>query len=261
MKACIKYLSIVVAIIVLLLCIMRLHPYYRYAQPQDVVLEFLSLNNRKDTLKVAFIGDSWADYHYPYDSLLCSMLSKDAKMVSVKSKGNVGAKSKEIYERLSTTTNQILMWHPQYCVISAGINDAVAKLGKDYYVYHYQLILNHLIRLGIKPIVVEIPDVNYRAIANRESWTMRLRHLVSSLLTGSEIYGFESYRASLWSAVNHLEKEGKILYIPVSVWNAGGYLDDREFYQSDETHLNAKGYHLLDSCIASEIILDNKQMK
>jgi len=261
MKACIKYLSIVVAIIVLLLCIMRLHPYYRYAQPQDVVLGFLSLNNRKDTLKVAFIGDSWADYHYPYDSLLCSMLSKDGKMVSVQSKGNVGAKSKEIYERLSTTTNQILMWHPQYCVISAGINDAVAKLGKDYYVHHYQLILHQLIQLGIKPVVIEMPDVNYQAIASREPWTKRLRHLVSSLLTGSEMYDFESYRVSLRNAINHLENEGKILYIPVSAWNIDGYLDKKDLYLSDETHLNAKGYHLLDSCVASQIILDNKQKK
>ena len=257
MRAWITYLSLLITVIVLLLCLIRLHPYYQYAQLQDMNLSPSPI--KTDTLKIAFIGDSWADYHHPYDSLLCSMLSVGARLVSVKTKGNVGAKSKGIYERLSSTTRPILVWHPHYCIISAGINDAVAKLGADNYVHHYLLILRQLIRLGIKPVVLEVPDVNYRAIASRESWTMRLHHTLSSFLTGSKMYNFDSYRTSLKDAIDGLVRGGKVVYVPADAWNPLGYLDNRRLYESDETHLNPLGYHLLDSCIASVILRDMKQ--
>lgn len=257
MKAWITYLSMLIIVIVLLLCLMRLHPYYQYAQYKDMSLSPSSTKN--DTLRIAFIGDSWADYHHLYDSLLCSMIGGDDRLVSVKSKGNVGAKSRGIYERMSTSTRPILKWKPHYCIISAGINDAVAKLGEDNYVHHYQLILRQLIRLGIKPVVLEVPDVNYRAIASRESWTMRLHHTLSSFLTGSKMYNFDSYRTSLKDAIDDLVRGGKVVYVPADAWNPMGYLDNRRLYESDETHLNPLGYHLLDSCIASVILRDMKQ--
>lgn len=257
MKVWITYLSILITVMVLLLCSIRLHPYYQYAQYQDLVLSPSSPKN--DTLRIAFIGDSWAEYHYLYDSLLCSMIGVDGRLVRVKSKGNVGAKSKGIYERLSTSTRPILKWRPHYCIISAGINDAVAKLGADNYVHHYLLILRQLIRLGIKPVVLEVPDVNYRAIASRESWTMRLHHILSSLLTGSKMYEFDSYRTSLRNSIDDLVRDGEVVYIPADAWNPMGYHDNRGLYEFDETHLNSLGYHLLDSCVTSAILRDMKQ--
>lgn len=257
MKVCITYLSILITVIVLLLCSIRIHPYYQYTESQDLVLSTSSTKN--DTLRIAFIGDSWAEYHHPYDSHLCSMIGEGGRLVSVRSKGNVGAKSKGIYERLSTSTRPILMWRPHYCIISAGINDAVAKLGEDNYIHHYQLILRQLIQLGIKPVVLEVPDVNYRAIASRESWTMRLHHTLSSFLTDSRMFDFGSYRTSLKNTIDDLVRGGKVVYVPADAWNPMGYLDNRRLYESDETHLNPLGYHLLDSCIASVILRDMKQ--
>ena len=151
------------------------------------------------------------------------------------------------------------MERPKYCVVSAGINDAVAKLGKEYYVHHYMLILQQLLELGIKPVVLEMPEVNYRAVAGRESWTMRIRHILSSLMTGSELYGFDSYKVALVQTIKKVDMRGRIIYISADSWNAAGYQDKRGLYLSDEIHLNAKGYEVLDSCIASEILKDIKK--
>ena len=258
MKTFIKYTSVVIAVLLLLLGSLRLHPYYRLAKNQELIMDSI-VNFQRDTLKVAFIGDSWAAYQHPYDFLLCSMLSNDGRLISVTSKGNVGAKSHEIYERMFSTTKPILMERPEYCVISAGINDAVAKLGKEYYVHHYMLILQQLLELGIKPVVLEMPEVNYRAVAGREPWTMRIRHILSSLMTGSELYGFDSYKVALIKTIKKADMQSRIIYISADSWNAAGYQDKRGLYLDDEIHLNAKGYEVLDSCIALEILKDIKE--
>ena len=173
--------------------------------------------------------------------------------------GYVGAKSKSIYMQLYTTPPPLLEKCPDYCMISAGINDAVAKMGNDYYVHHYMLILQQLLLLNIKPVVLEIPDVNYHAIAGREPWTMRMRHYISSLITGSEMYGFDSYREALVSAIKKADMQKRIVYISADLWNPDGYQDSRGLYLSDETHLDAKGYAVLDSCIVSAILKDLKK--
>lgn len=255
MRTLIKWFSVFFIVLVLLLGSLRLHPYYQMAIKHDALMEKTD-SSLNDTLKIAFIGDSWAAYHHQYDSLLCSMLSSDGHSYYVISKGNVGAKSKQIYQCLSTTTKPILLNHPNYCIVSAGINDAVAKLGKEYYVYHCILILQQLLELEIKPVVLEMPEVNYHAIAGREPWMMRIRHMLSSMITDSEMYGFDTYKTALIQAIKNANMQSRIIYISADSWNTNGYMNDRGLYMEDETHLNAVGYEVLDSCIASEIHKD-----
>lgn len=255
MKNLIIYISATITIVLLLVGSLRLHPYYHLAKKQDMMRDTMAKISN-DTLKIAFIGDSWAAYHHDYDKKLESMLYDKGLSTHVVSLGNVGAKSKEIYQRMYSTTKLILLEHPDYCIVSAGINDAVAKMGKDYYVHHYLLILQQLLDLKIKPVVLEMPKVNYRAIAGREPWTMRLRHVLSSLMTGSELYGFDSYKTALVSAIKTADMQNRILYIPAGLWNPEGYQDPRGLYMTDETHLNAMGYEVLDSCIAAVILKD-----
>jgi hypothetical protein len=47
-----------------------------------------------------------------------------------------------------------------------------------------------------------------------------------------------------------------VLYIPVSKWLPKNHNYSEEIYQIDHVHLTYQGYHLLDSCIVSEIIKD-----
>lgn len=255
MKNFIIYISAIITVVLLLIGSFRLHPYYHLVKKQNMIKETMP-NISSDTLKIAFIGDSWAAYHHDYDTKLESMLYDKGRLACVVSRGNVGAKSKEIYQRMYSTTKPVLLEHPDYCIVSAGINDAVAKMGKDYYVHHYMLILQQLMELGIKPVVLEMPEVNYRAIADREPWTMRMRHILSSLTTGSELYGFDSYKTALISAIKKSDMQNRIVYISADSWNPSGYQDPKELYLSDETHLNAMGYEVLDSCMASTIFID-----
>ena len=118
------------------------------------------------------------------------------------------------------------------------------------------LILQQLLELNIKPVVLEMPEVNYRAIAGREPWTMRLRHALSSMMTGSELYGFDSYKTGLIKAIKKANLQKRIVYISADTWNPDGYWDSRELYLPDETHLNERGCEVLDSCIAAAILKD-----
>lgn len=256
MKTCVIYFSAAVTVLLLVLGSLRLHPYYRLAKKQNVMIIGNTSYVFNDTLKILFVGDSWAAYHHDNDAKMESILYDKGSLAHVVSIGHVGAKSKEIYQRLYSTTKPLLSEQSDYCVISAGINDAVAKMGKDYYVYHYMLILQLLLDMDIKPVVLEMPEVNYRAIAGREPLAMRVRHVLSSVLTGSEQYGFDSYKTALVKAIKEADLQNRIVYIPANSWNPNGYQDSRGLYLSDETHLNAKGYEVLDSCIANMIIQD-----
>lgn len=257
MKRLILFFSIILTIVVISFVALRIYPYYQHAAKRTMVFRHKRSSN--DTLKIIFIGDSWAAYHHNYDKMLETMLCQDSINVRLLSHGNVGAKSKEIYNRMFTSTKSILDLQPDYCILSVGINDAVAKMGKDYYTHHYLLIVDLLINAGIKPVVIEIPDINYHAIAKREHWFMKLRHYVSALITGSEMYGFQSYREALKKAFTEKKIIDDIVYIKSNSWNPGGYRDPQQLYLDDQTHLNAIGYQKLDSCIASEILRDLKK--
>ena len=254
MRKWIVFISIAITIVVFSIAALRMHPYYHYALKQTMT--YPQKKCLEDTLKIVFIGDSWAAYHRIYDTMLETMLCHNNIVVCVSSGGYVGAKSKEIYKRMFTSTRPLLELRPDYCILSAGINDAVAKMGKNYYTFHYLLIIHLLLNAGIRPVVIEIPEVNYHAIAKREPWLMKVRHCFSALITGSEMYGFESYREALRQS---LIKEGimdSVVYVKKDTWNPNGYQDSRQLYLEDQTHLNTLGYQKMDSCIASEILRD-----
>ena len=50
--------------------------------------------------------------------------------------------------------------------------------------------------------------------------------------------------------------KNKVLFIPASAWNPGGIEANPSIYLDDRLHLNLEGYHVLDSCMATEVIKD-----
>ena len=114
-----------------------------------------------DTLVVIFIGDSWAAYHSQYDlHLKLCIEAKVNKPTKVISRGTVGAKTKTVYTNMHDSTpsgtKALIDNSPDYAIISAGINDAVAKMGTDNYCHHYNLIIKELLSVGIKPIILDM---------------------------------------------------------------------------------------------------------
>lgn len=245
----------------LLILVKRLYNYYSWAE--DIPTNY---NMRRiptdDTLRVIIIGDSWAAYHHDNDSILTTMLQEIIqKPICVVSSGMVGAKTKSIYELMfdsisSIGTKKLISNNPDYCIISSGINDAVAKMGVQNYCYHYSLIIRHLLSGDITPIILDMPDVDYEAVFQRESITSNIRHHISSWLTNAPMWSFEDYRKALQTMISQEINSNHIIFIPSTEWNPKGFKDSRNLYLEDHIHLNNRGYYLLDSCIATHISHD-----
>ncbi len=224
-----------------------------------------------DTLRVVIIGDSWAEYH---SNLQCDTIflrfakrltSRPVKCVA---RGKGGAKSGEIYymmfSRLTDEnpfehdrcTQPLLEQHPDYCVVFAGINDVVHKRDADYYAGNLRNIIRLLLRLDIRPVVMEIPTVDYPEMIRRKEWHQRLLYAMASLLPGAAGVAAESHRKALLDMLGSSNMADSVLYIPAAAWNAEGLDDQRDIHTDDRVHLNLTGYRVLDSCIVSQIIDD-----
>lgn len=233
--------------------------YYSYAE--EIVSSPSNTIQNNDTITVVFIGDSWASYHSRYDQQLKRCLESELnKPTKVISKGTVGAKTKAIYREMHEDsplgTKALIELSPDYAIVSAGINDAVAKMGTENYCHHYNLIIKELISAGIKPIIIDMPQVDFRAVYQRESMIAKIRHHISSWITDAPLWTFDNYRSTLQSLIRQDEIKKHLIYIPASEWNPDGYADSRMLYKEDHVHLNEKGYLLLDSCISSYIYHD-----
>lgn len=231
-----------------------------YSLAEEFVSKHQDVEHNNDTIIVIFIGDSWASYHSQYDQHLESCIeTKINRPTKVISKGNVGAKTKTIYNKMHCSpsgTMDLIKLSPNYAIVSAGINDAVAKMGTENYCYHYNLIIKELLSAGIKPIIIDMPQVDYKAIYQRESLIEHIRHHISSWITDAPLWSFEDYRIALQSLLNRNGLSKQLIFIPASEWNPEGYKDSHMLYKEDHVHLNEKGYLLLDSCITSYIYHD-----
>lgn len=256
-----KKIIIIILLIVLawgIVIIPKVISIYSYYQPSKQYKTYPVKNSiTNDTIRILFIGDSWAAYHHQYDSLLSHMITiQSGFSCNILSKGFVGAKSKEIYERMFNDYKDNLIEHPNYCIISAGINDAVAKLGVNYYIINYSFILRFLLDNNIIPVVLEMPTVDYKAVYNREKLTAKIRHHISSTLTGADFYSFVNYKQSLLNTIIHNNWEDSIIYIPSNEWISDNIISNRHYYREDGIHLNERGYLKLDSCLANKISTD-----
>ena len=74
---------------------------YRYFAPPQIMHPYLLPSNHEDTLRIAYIGDSWAYLHREHNCKISEIL-EDAlsQPVKVHSYGMCGLTSKEIYENI-----------------------------------------------------------------------------------------------------------------------------------------------------------------
>ena len=147
---------------------------------------------------------------------------------------------------------QLLQQRPDYCVVSAGANDARQNLGKDFYVANYKLIISHLLRCGIRPVVIGMPDLDLVTADGGIS----LKIWVKSFWLDTKPYDVSEYRQTLQKSLEKTKMMDSLIYVSCELWNSIGYRD-ASLYQIDRIHLNAKGYGLLDSCLLSVIMNDN----
>jgi len=231
-----------------------LNPYFSPAKK----IEGLSVKTHSDdTIRIAYVGDSWAEGHESVecviDSLVCSMIDKP---VLVRTAGISGLTSKNIYYALfrDVSMRSVIEWGPNYCVVIAGINDSDRKMGKSYYKENMKLIIELLLENHIIPIILEIPSYDIRFSYKRRERMIKLQYLASMLMTWSKMDCIHDYRDSYIELIKEQEWNDKVITIYSDDWNPDGYLDTRGLYDGGLMHLNSKGYLVLDSCISQKII-------
>lgn len=216
-----------------------------------------------DVLRVLMIGDSWAGIHseLQMDTFLRSKLEqKVLRPVSVVSKGKGGEKSKGIYQLLFQTDGygirNLFLAGADYCIISAGINDAVANLGTKQFCVHYRMILDFLLANSIRPVIIEIPDVDIWNIYGDKPRRDLLIDYVRSTMTCCGMYNYHEYREALRTMLMEEHLMERVIYVPMKDWNGDGAKLNPSLFMADKIHLNREGYEKLDACIATAIAHD-----
>ena len=263
MKKRVKWLILAVNMLMLIIIIfiIRYRHYYSIAEEIDF---YTIEHHHDDTLRIAFIGDSWAFYHQEHPCQICRILSDSIhKPVSIMSTGIPGATSKTIYAEFATDTpiQKVLKNGPDYCIISAGINDSNLKLGCDFYQQHVRLMVDFLLRNEIVPVIIEIPDYNIKKVYSESSLMQKIRRHFSMAVTGSSLDCRNENRQALNYIIEQNNYTNKIIILKERQWNPTGYKDMRHIYKKDGIHLNYKGYELLDSYIILSIIKDYHHKK
>ena len=217
-------------------------------------------HHQKDTLRILVIGDSWAEIHSELnlDTFLCSKLKDRITCpVSVVSKGKGGEKSRGIYKLLFENdgygTKRFFKSGVDYCIIFAGINDAASNRGTKQYCHHYKLILDFLLQNNVRPVVVEIPDVDIWTMFKDKPFKDMMSDFIKSTMTQCKMYSFKEYRAALREMLQNEKLMDKVVYVPMSEWNGDGEEIDSSLFTEDKVHLNNKGYYKLDESIAAAI--------
>ena len=229
-----------------------------------------------DTIRVAVIGDSWAQFHKSFncDALFEQYAGKwTQNKVKCQSCGKGGALSKEVYHlmfrnqtpedswREGFCTQPLIEEHPDYCVVMTGINDTWKKRPVSYYAGNCRLIIRLLLANDIRPVVMEIPDFEMGKWLDTNRRPQRFLFRIYSYFTDVVEDDITPFRNGLKNMLDETGLADSVLYIPADNWLPKDHHYSEDIYQIDHVHLNYQGYHLLDSCMASEIIKDYDNRK
>lgn len=266
-----KLKNIVIGLLLIFLSIIAIGGYYAVSwkpllTPANPMGLYPVFHHDDDTLRVIMIGDSWAALQSEIvsDTHLAHAISERLSLpVQFQSRGRGWAKSKDIYnlmfrdvcEEPEHSTQGLVENGPDYCIVIAGINDANSNLGTTYYCSNYLMIVRHLLALGVRPVIIEVPDVDLKHVYANRTIKKKLHDIYIAFLTNSPMNDVKKYRDD-W--LNMLKDKGlidSVVYISRYKWNPLGCVSTF-LYRRDLIHLNSKGYHLLDSCIITEIAND-----
>lgn len=251
------------ALVLLGVCYVRWHHLW---QPDNRRACYAVMPHGDDALQVVMIGDSWAGQHQEgcWDTLLRQHIRHlVGRPVRMTSKGKGGEVSRGIYRLLFESNGAgfrpLLEQAPDYCVISAGINDATKCLGPSQYVAHCGLIFDLLLEMGVCPVVLEVPDVDIAFIHGKKPLADKTADYLKAWMAGCWPYDISSYRRALHVLLEKKKYKDKVICVPMLGWNTTGKQLDTPLFQEDRIHLNSRGYERLDSCIAAAIAQREKR--
>lgn len=254
MKIKTKIYIITTICIVVFLIVRQIIPYYSPAHR----LEGLDIQvHDDDTIRIAYIGDSWAYGHKNMRCIIDSLLSNAiGSAVEVRTAGISGLTSKNVYYGLfrNDSMKSVIEWGPAFCFVVAGINDSDRKMGVSYYKENMRLIIELLLEHHITPVILEIPSYNIKYSFKRRNRFVKMKYLVSMFLTCSNMDCIDEYRKAYNELIEEKRWYNRVITIRTSDWNPNGYKDKRNLYDEGQMHLNNNGYLVLDSCIVNKIL-------
>ena len=254
----------IIVVFVLLFLVVAFVCYYSYSPCYRPAVKQTGLNvlhHNDDTIRIAYIGDSWAYNHKKVKCVIDSMIQVQiGKPVQLRNAGVGGLTSKEIYNGIFTNIElkSAIEWGPDFCFLSAGINDCNKKVGTENYRENMRLLISLLLDNHITPVIMEIPyyDIDYTFWG--KSLASMFKSILSMVWTQSAINCIDSYSNSYNDLINKQQWQDVVITIKRAYWNPHGYKGQKELYTADRIHLNQDGYLVLDSCIASQIVLFRK---
>lgn len=236
------------------ICYYSYNPCYKPAEKQTGLSV---LHHNDDTIRIAYIGDSWAYFHIDKKCVIDSVIHVQVgRPALIRNAGVGGLTSKEIYNSIfmNKDIRSVIEWGPDFCFVSAGINDSNRKTGGDNYKENMRLLISLFLDHHMTPVILEIPHYDIYYTFLKMPLVPMLRSIRSMLWTLSAVNCVDSYSNAYNDLVNEKQWQNDIITIRRSYWNPYGYEGQKELYTSDRMHLNRNGYSVLDSCIASQIV-------
>lgn len=250
--------QIIVIIMLLIIAGSVTYLAYHYYAPPKLRQPYQTGATPDDTLRIAFIGDSWAFMHKDHDCKMAQMLQDSLhRPVKVHSYGVCGLTSKEIYENIFDNRDfkQFLSKRRyEFCYVSAGINDTYKKMSTSYYQQSMDGIIQFLLSNQIHPIIQEIPDYDINISFERQKTSRKFLRRLSMMINDTPLDCKQLFRDALDELFHEKNYTDKVSIIRYKSWNNNGDKDLENLYRSDRLHLNDNGYAVLDRAITKEIL-------
>ncbi len=250
--------KVIVIIILLIIAGSITYQAYRYYAPPKLQEPYQINATPDDTLRIAFIGDSWAFMHKDHECMIATILQDSIhKPVKVHSYGVCGLTSKEIYENMFDNgdfRHFLSKRRYKYCYVSAGINDTYKKMNTSYYQQSMDGIIRLLLSNHIRPILQEIPDYDICLSYERQKTSKKILRRLSMIINNTPLDCRQLFRDTLDKMIQENGYSDKLSILRYKSWNGNGENDLNLLYRSDRLHLNDNGYAALDSAIAKEIL-------
>lgn len=248
--------KIILFIIVVLGCLA--YKMFSYYAPPSAYQPYAIPQKQDDTLRIAYLGDSWAFMHREHKCVIPKIIEDTLHCpVRVHSYGMCGQTSKEFYENIFNNADLkhfLQKRRYEYCFISLGINDTYKKMSTAYYQQSMDYIIRFFLANHIRPIILDIPDYDIYKSFERQNDPRKILRRLSMFINNTPLDCKKQFQNALGEMIvkNNYTKEVSIIrYLS---WSKNGEKEKKSLYLNDGMHLNNNGYIKLDSLIANEIL-------
>ena len=250
-------------LLIILITICLSYVIIRFSHSKKLPYYFID-KERNTVLTIGVIGDSWVTKR-KLDKILHEDLLRKGYENKILSSGQSGAKSKSIYYNLFKNNIElhsskfVIESNPDFCIVIAGVNDAVGQMGSQYYSHHLTGIIKTLLNYDIKPVILTLPNVGVKETLSKMNFFKKYRNILSAFVNNNGIVNnIESYRRRLYQK---LKLENLIDQIRLIDFDQAceKYSEGSGFYYNP-LHLTPKGNEKLAHYIADELIKELNKM-